>query len=122
MNDRDWRFADAARVIDQSVTMQSVKAVCSAVEAADAGSRAAGSLRSATSAFRLAPLAMRVQHLAILVATACLTHIALMRWMPLRLAPAVPVAWWIAAAVAAAAVAAAAGPLTNAWRHRRGVP
>jgi hypothetical protein len=118
MNDRGGQFADAARVIEQSVALQSVQAVCSAVEAAAAGSRAAGSLRRATSAFRLAPLAMRVRNVAILVATACLTHVVLMQWMPRRLAPAVPVAWWIAAAVAAAAVASAAGPLTNAWRHR----
>jgi hypothetical protein len=119
MNERDWPFADAARVIDESVALQSAQAVCAAVETAAAGSRAAASLRRVTSAFRAAPLPIRVRHAAILVATACFTHVLLMRWMPQRLAPAVPAAWWIAAAVAAAAVASAAGPLTNAWCHRR---
>jgi hypothetical protein len=118
MNERDWQFADAARVIDESVAMQSVQAVCADVEIAVAGSRAAAGLRRVTSAFRAAPLAMRVRSVAIVVATACFTHVVLVRWMPRRLAPAVPAAWWIAAAVTAAVVAAAAGPLTNAWRHR----
>ena len=119
MNDRDRQFADAARVIDESLALRSVQAACSALEAAAVGSRAAAGLRRIAATFRLAPLPIRVRNVAILVSTACLTHVLLLRSMPLRLSPAVPVALWIAAGLAAAAVAAAAAPLTNAWLHRR---
>ena len=118
MNDRDSRFAGAARIVHESVALRTIRAACSALDRAAAGSRAAGLLRRATSRFHLAPLEIRVRHVAILVATACLTHVVLTRAMPRRLASAVPAAWWIATAVAALAVASAAGPLTNAWRHR----
>ena len=117
MNDRDWRFADAARIVEESLALRGVKAASLALEAANTNSRAAGRVRRASLDFRLTPLATRVRGIGILMATACLTHVVLLRWMPQRLAPAVPVAWWIAAAAAAIAVAAAAGPLTNAWRH-----
>jgi hypothetical protein len=119
MNDRDWRFADAARVIEESLALRTVRAACSTLEEAAAHSRAAAGLRRTASIFRLAPLPIRVRNLAILMATACLTHLMLTQWMPRRLAPAVPAAWWIAAGLAAAAVAVAAAPLTNAWLHRR---
>jgi hypothetical protein len=120
MNDGDWRFADAARVVEESLALRSVRAACSALDAANADSRAAARVRRATLDFRLTPLATRVRGMGILVATACLTHVVLLRWMPERLSPAVPVAWWIAVAAAATGVAVAAGPLTTAWRHRRG--
>jgi hypothetical protein len=119
MNDGDWRFADAARVVEESLALRLVRAACSALDAANADSRAAARVRRATLDFRLTPLATRVRGIGILVATACLTHVVLLRWMPERLSPAVPVALWIAVAAAATGVAVAAAPLTNAWLHRR---
>jgi hypothetical protein len=120
MNDRDWRFADAARVVEESLALRTVRAACSTLEEAAAHSRAAAGLHRTASIFRLAPFPIRVRNVAILVATACLTHVVLLRWMPLRLSPAVPVALWIAVGAAATSCAFAAGPLTTAWRHRRG--
>jgi hypothetical protein len=119
MKSRDTQFAGAARVIEDSLALKSAQSAWAAIDAAIAGSLAVGRTRYAMAAFCQSAVPARVRSIAIAIATACLTHVALTRWMPRRLAPAVPAVWWLAAALAAAAVASAAGPFTNAWRHRR---
>jgi len=118
MTGKHSTFDVAARVIEDSVAVQTIQSAWFAIENAAVSSRVVAHLLRATSAARQTPRWLRVRSAAIAIAVACVTHVVLLQWMPRRLAPAVPVAWWIAAALFAAIVAAAAAPLTNAWRQR----
>lgn len=96
MNDRDREFADAARVIDESLIMRAV-------------SRITNLVGRAFQARRL-PALKGPAHIALL-ATACLTHALLLQLIPDRLAPVKPLAYGMV--VAFAALATAAGFITT---------
>ena len=96
MNDRDREFADAARVIDESLIMRAV-------------SRITNLVGRAFQARRL-PALKGPAHIALL-ATACLTHALLLQVIPDRLAPVKPLAYGMV--VAFAALATAAGFITT---------
>ena len=91
MNDRDREFADAARVIDESLIMRAV-------------SRITNLVGRAVQARRL-PALKGPAHIALL-ATACLTHALLLQFIPDRLAPVKPLAYGMVLAFAALATAA----------------
>lgn len=80
MNDRDRNFADAARVIDESVVMHVLSAVLSF----------AG---RAFQARRMPALKGPAYIWILATATGCLTHILLLQWMPDRIAPVKPLAY-----------------------------
>ena len=96
MNDRDREFADAARVIDESLIMRAV-------------SRITNLVGRAFQARRL-PALKGPAHIALLT-TACLTHALLLQFIPDRLAPVKPLAYGMV--VAFAALATAAGFITT---------
>ena len=96
MNDRDREFADAARVIDESLIMR-------------AASRITNLVGRAFQARRL-PALKGPAHIALL-ATTCLTHALLLQFIPDRLAPVKPLAYGMV--VAFAALATAAGFITT---------
>ena len=96
MNDRDREFADAARVIDESLIMRAI-------------SRITNLVGRAFQARRL-PALKGPAHIALL-ATTCLTHALLLQFIPDRLAPVKPLAYGMV--VAFAALATAAGFITT---------
>ena len=119
MNERDRSFTDATRIVEESLVFRSFTTAAGIFKSAAGDSRAIGLWRQAARAFDQAPSATRVRQIGMPIAIACATHLALVPWMPRRVAPALPAAWWVTAAVAAAVVAALAVPLTAAWQDRR---
>ena len=88
MTNRDREFADAARVVDESVIMAVVR------RATVSGSP-----------LRRPPTLKRSAY-GILVATGCITHALLLQLMPDRIAPVKPLAYWMVLAFAAFATVA----------------
>ena len=95
MNERDREFADAARVIDESLIMGAVRRALIFVERPFQG-RGLGQV-TATLKGTLYVLAAGI---------ACLTHALLLQFMPDRLAPVKPLAYGMVLAFAALATAA----------------
>ena len=99
MTDRERRFADASRVVDESVVMRVVTAITKAVAGPPIDSR------------RLTA-ALKGPFYVLAAAAGCLTHALLLQLMPDRLAPVRPLAYGMVLAFAAFA-AAAAGFITT---------
>ena len=91
MNERDREFADAARVIDESLIMRAISRITNLV--------------GRTFQARRLPALKGPAHIALL-ATACLTHALLLQFIPDRLAPVKPLAYGMVLAFAALATAA----------------
>jgi hypothetical protein len=100
MTDRDRDFADAARVVDESVVMRIV------VGLSDFVGRAFQARRMAT--LKGSP------HIMVTIVVACATHAVLLQWMPDRIAPAKPLAYLMV--VAFGAFATVAGFITTRSR------
>ena len=94
MTGRERDFADAARVVDESVVMGIVSFVGRAFQAR-----------------RLPALKGPAHKWIVLIATGCLTHAVLLQWMPDRIAPVKPLAYEMV--VAFALFAAVAGFITT---------
>jgi hypothetical protein len=92
MNERDREFADAARVIDESLIMRAV-------------GRITGVFVGRAFQARRLP-ALKGPAYIVLLATGCLTHALLLQFMPDRLAPVKPLAYGMVLAFAALATAA----------------
>jgi hypothetical protein len=90
VNERDRQFADAARVIDESLVVRLI------VRFSDIVGRACQARRKAT--LKGSPY--------IVIATGCLTHAVLLQWMPDRIAPVKPLAYGMVLAFAAFATVA----------------
>jgi hypothetical protein len=91
MNERDRDFADAARVIDDSVVMRVLSSVRRAFQATLFVGRPFQGRRS--------------PHIWILtIAAGCLTHALLLQWMPDRIAPVKPLAYGMVVAFGAFAL------------------
>lgn len=99
MTERDRQFADAARVIDESVVTRLVSASVATIEAAAADSKITAALKR-----------FRMSQVGVAVAIGCFTHALLLQLMPARLAPARPLAYWMV--VAFAGLMAVAGLIT----------
>jgi len=84
------------RLVDASATAWQVAAARSAI---------VRSLRTVNDRFRSLPAADRLRAVGVFVATATIGHLVLLRFVPPHIAPALPKAWWMLAAVAAAVVA-----------------
>ena len=95
MTDSDRQFADAAKVVDESLVVRGVMASVTAIETAMAGSSVLEMLRK-----------VRATHLGLLIATACVTHALLLQLMPDRIAPVKPLAYGVVLAFAAFATVA----------------
>ena len=93
MNARDREFADAARVIDESLIMRAVKRLLVFVERPFQGRG-------------LPATALKGPAYIALVAAVCLTHALLLQFIPDRIAPVKPLAYWMVLAFAALATAA----------------
>ena len=91
MNERDREFADAARVIDESLIMRAVRRITNVFVGR---------------AFRVRLPALKGPAHIVLLATACLTHALLLQLLPDRLAPVKPLAYGMVLAFAALATAA----------------
>lgn len=100
MNDRDGQFADAARVVDDSLVMRIIAGSAAAIEGAIAGSKVAELLKRA-----------HITNVGVVITTACVTHAALLQLMPDRIAPVKPLAYGMV--VAFGALAAVAGFITT---------
>jgi hypothetical protein len=99
LTERDRQFADAARVIDESVVTRLVSASVAAIEAAAADSKITATLKR-----------FRMSQVGVAVAIGGITHALLLQLMPTRLAPARPLAYWMV--VAFAGLVAVAGLIT----------
>lgn len=97
MNERDRQFADAARVVDESLVMRALVWV----------GRAFQVRRLAT--LKGSPYSRGTY--AIFITTGCLTHALLLQFMPDRIAPVKPLAYGMV--LAFAAFAAVAGLITT---------
>src|SRR5213075_2954755 len=89
VTERERQFADAARVIDESVVMKTVR------RATLSGSP--GAVRVPT---------LKGSAYEIIIATGCITHALLLQWMPDRIAPVKPLAYGMVLAFGAFATAA----------------
>ncbi len=99
IDERDRQFADAARVLDASVTMGAIGSVVARVRSDMRDSHILGAWRRV----RIMP--------AVALATMCAVHIVLLTVMPVRLAPAKPLGYGVV--VAFAVLVAAAGRITT---------
>lgn len=95
MNERDRQFADAVRVVDDSVIMRAIVRTCLLVERPFQGRGL--SVRAATLKGSLYVLGVGI---------ACLTHALLLQFMPDRIAPVKPLAYGMVLAFAAFATLA----------------
>jgi hypothetical protein len=104
MTDRDREFADATRVVDESAVMQTIARITRVfVVLVERPFQGRGlSIWAATLNGSLYVLA---------VAIGCLTHAALLQWMPDRIAPVKPLAYGMV--VAFGAFATVAGLITS---------
>lgn len=95
MTDRDRKFADAARVVEESAVMRTIARIAAAAipPSPKASADKAGWTYGIT------------------IAAGLITHALLLQLMPDRLAPVKPMAYWMAVAFVAFAVAA--GFITN---------
>ena len=100
-------FAEAARVIDESVAMRLVRAVLHAVL------RRARLLASRTATWmpRSANATLKGSFYTVVILTGIITHAILLQFMPARLAPVKPMAYWMV--LAFGAFAAASGFITR---------
>jgi hypothetical protein len=103
MTDRDRHFADAARIVDESLVLRVVTGAVTAIGAAVAASKTAEVLKT-----------IRVARPGLLIATACATHALLLQLMPARVAPVKPLAY--ATVLAFGAFATLAGFITTRSR------
>lgn len=94
MTERERQFADAARVIDESVVMKIVRRA---------------TLSGSPGAVRLPTLKRPAYEIMIVVG--CITHALLLQWMPDRIAPVKPLAYGMV--LAFGAFAAVAGFITT---------
>lgn len=95
MRDRDREFADAARVLHESVVLRAIARATAAVEASIERSTTWRLLRR-----------LHVAPIGVVVTSACVTHAVLLRWMPDAIAPVKPLGYGVVVAFAALAVAA----------------
>jgi hypothetical protein len=98
VNERDRQFADATRVVDDSIIMRLIVRVVAAIERVFVG--------RAFQARRLATAALKGPLYVLLVVVACATHALLLRLMPDRIAPVKPLAYGMVLAFAAFATIA----------------
>jgi hypothetical protein len=98
MNERDRAFADAARVIEESVVMRLVH-------------RSVDLVGRAFEARRMPALKGPAYNWILMIAVACLTHALLLQWIPDRIAPVKPLAYGMV--VAFGAFGAVAGFITT---------
>jgi hypothetical protein len=103
MTGRDREFAEAARVVEDSLIVRGVVRGAAAIETAVAGSRVAGILKK-----------IRVTQIGVLITSGCVTHALLLQLMPDRVAPVKPLAYGMV--LAFAAFATAAGRITTRSR------
>jgi hypothetical protein len=94
VTERERQFADAARVVDESVVIHILSAVGSAFQAR-----------------RTATLKGSPYKWVVMIITGCITHTLLLQWMPDRIAPVKPLAYGMV--LAFGAFAAAAGFITT---------
>jgi len=78
-------------------------------------SSSASSLRRMRSTWQSTPANVRVRATAAALAVATLGHLALLRFVPPHIAPAVPRMFWVLVAAAPLIVAALATQVTRAW-------
>ena len=100
MNERDREFADAARVIHESLIMQTVRHALIFVERPFKGR-----------GFPSAIATLKGSLYVLCIGIACFTHALLLQFIPDRLAPVKPLAYGMV--VAFAALATAAGFITT---------
>ena len=99
ISERDRGFGDAARVLDESVTMRAIGRVVARIESDIGNSRVVTTWRRA----QFMPTAA--------LATMCAVHVVLLQVIPARLAPVKPIAYGVV--VAFAVLVAAAGRITS---------
>jgi hypothetical protein len=87
MTERERDFADAARIVDESLVMRAVERIVAATGIAIANSRVAAFVGRAVVTPK-GSLSWTV-----LIATACVTHALLLKVMPDRIAPVKPLAY-----------------------------
>jgi hypothetical protein len=107
MTERERAFADAARVVDESVVMQTIARITRVFVARPFQGRgllAAGYLAAT----------LKGSLYMLFVVVACATHAVLLQWMPDRIAPVKPLAY--AMVVAFGAFATVAGFITTRSR------
>jgi hypothetical protein len=95
MRDHDREFADAARVVDESVVIRAIMDAAAAVESSFEQSTTRRILRQ-----------LHVTQIGVVITSACVTHALLLRRMADALAPAKPLGYGVVVAFAALAVAA----------------
>ena len=95
MRDRDREFADAARVLRESVLLKAMARVTSAVTTSIERSMTRRLLQR-----------LHVTSIGVVVTSACVTHALLLRRMPAALAPVRPLGYGVVVAFAALVVAA----------------
>ena len=98
MTNREREFADAARVVDESVVMRTIGGLASFVG-------------RVVQARRPPALKGPAHRWIVTIATGCITHAVLLQWMPDRIAPVKPLAYGMV--VAFAAFATVAGFITT---------
>ena len=100
MTDRDRQFADAAKVVDESLVMRVVGAIVRRAILSGSPARRLPNLRSWWHA------TLKGSRYMVLAATGCVTHALLLQFLPERVTPVRPLAYLMVLAFAAFATVA----------------